>query len=54
VVFSNFLSTGIQIDGIGVIAPQPKGTLAQLGVKALIAETFACSQTATVGGILLT
>jgi len=52
--FSNFLSIGIQIGGIGAIAPQRKSTLAQLGIKALIAGTLACLQTATVAGILLT
>ncbi len=51
--FSNFLSIGIQIGGIGTIAPQRKHELAQLGIRALVAGTLACLQTATVAGILL-
>ncbi|MCX7940931.1 MAG: NupC/NupG family nucleoside CNT transporter [Endomicrobia bacterium] len=52
--FSNFLSIGIQIGGIGAIAPERKHDLARLGIKSLIAGTLACLQTATVAGILLT
>ncbi len=52
--FSNFLSIGIQIGGIGSIAPKRKHDLAKLGIKALVAGTLACLQTATVAGFLLT
>jgi len=52
--FSNFLSIGIQIGGIGAIAPERKHDLARLGIKSLVAGTLACLQTATVAGILLT
>lgn len=52
--FSNFLSIGIQIGGIGAIAPERKQELARLGIYSLIAGTLACLQTATVAGMLLT
>jgi len=52
--FSNFLSIGIQIGGIGGIAPERKHELAKLGIKSLIAGTLACLQTATIAGFLLT
>jgi CNT family concentrative nucleoside transporter len=52
--FSNFLSIGIQIGGIGGIAPERKQELARLGIKALVAGTLACLQTATIAGFLLT
>ncbi|MFN3550787.1 MAG: NupC/NupG family nucleoside CNT transporter [Endomicrobiia bacterium] len=52
--FSNFLSIGIQIGGIGSIAPQKKSELARLGIYALLASTLACLQTATVAGFILT
>lgn len=52
--FSNFLSIGIQIGGIGAIAPEKKHELARLGIKALIAGTLACLQTATIAGIFIT
>lgn len=51
--FSNFLSIGIQIGGIGVIAPSRKPDLARLGIKALIGGTLACFMTATLAGILI-
>lgn len=51
--FSNFLSIGIQIGGIGVIAPSRRQDLARLGVPALIGGTLACFTTATLAGILL-
>lgn len=52
--FSNFLSIGIQIGGIGTLAPQKKHDLARLGIYALVASTLACLQTATIAGILVT
>lgn len=51
--FSNIASIGIQIGGIGAIAPAKKTQLAQLGVKALIAGTIACLFTATIVGMLI-
>lgn len=51
--FSNIASIGIQIGGIGAIAPSKKSQLAQLGVKALIAGTMACLFTAVIVGMLM-
>lgn len=51
--FSNIASIGIQIGGIGAIAPSKKSQLAQLGVKALIAGTIACLFTAVIVGMLM-
>ena len=51
--FANFSSIAIQIGGIGSIAPERKGDLARLGLRAMIAGSLACFQTATIAGILL-
>lgn len=51
--FSNFSSIAIQIGGIGGIAPERKHDLARLGLRAMIAGTLACFQTATIAGLLL-
>lgn len=51
--FSNFSSIAIQIGGIGGIAPQRKGDLARLGLRAMVAGSLACFQTATIAGMLL-
>ncbi len=51
--FANFLSIGIQIGGIGAIAPERKSDLAKLGVKALIAGALASFTTAAIAGILI-
>lgn len=50
--FANFASIGIQIGGIGAIAPGQRQTLSELGVKALIGGTIACFMTATIAGVL--
>ncbi len=50
--FANFASIGIQIGGIGAIAPGQQSTLAKLGVRALIGGTIACFLTATIAGML--
>lgn len=49
--FANFASIGIQIGGIGAIAPSKRGELAQLGLKSLIGGTIACFLTATIAGM---
>jgi concentrative nucleoside transporter, CNT family len=49
--FSNFASIGIQIGGIGTIAPNQRPTLAKLGLRALLGGTLACLMTAAVAGI---
>lgn len=51
--FSNFSSIAIQIGGIGSIAPERKSDLARLGLRAMIAGSLACFQTATIAGFLL-
>ena len=51
--FANFASIGIQIGGIGAIAPGQRETLTQLGVKALIGGTVACFLTAAIAGMLV-
>ncbi len=51
--FSNFASIGIQIGGIGAIAPGQRKTLAEFGIKALIGGTVACFITAAIAGMLV-
>ncbi len=51
--FSNFLSIGIQIGGIGSLAPSRRGDLARLGIRALIGGSLASFMTATIAGILI-
>jgi CNT family concentrative nucleoside transporter len=51
--FANFASIGIQIGGIGAIAPGQRKTLSQLGIRALIGGTIACLFTATIAGVLV-
>jgi concentrative nucleoside transporter, CNT family len=51
--FANFASIGIQIGGIGVLAPKQRSTLAKLGIKALIGGTVAALLTATIAGMLI-
>lgn len=51
--FANIASIGIQIGGIGALAPQKKATLAKLGFKALIGGTLASLFTAVIVGILI-
>ena len=49
--FSNFASIGIQIGGIGSIAPNQRSTLAKLGLRSLLGGTLACLMTAAVAGM---
>ena len=51
--FANFSSIGIQIGGIGALAPERRGDLARLGFRALLAGTFANFMTACFAGLLL-
>jgi CNT family concentrative nucleoside transporter len=51
--FANFSSIGIQIGGIGALAPERRDDLASLGFRALIAGTFANFMTACIAGMLL-
>ncbi len=50
--FANFGSIGIQIGGIGAIAPGQRQNLARLGFLAMIGGTLACLYTATIAGML--
>lgn len=50
--FSNIASIGIQIGGIGALAPNQRATLAQIGVKALLGGCIACFLTACVAAML--
>lgn len=50
--FANFASIGIQVGGIGALAPEKKPTLAKYGMLALIVGTLACMMTATMVGML--
>jgi len=51
--FANFGSVGIQIGGIGALAPNRKGDLARLGLRAMLAGTLANFLSACIAGILL-
>ena len=48
--FSNFSSIGIQLGGLGPLAPSRKTDLATLAFRALIAGTIACFMTACIAG----
>jgi len=50
--FANFSSIGIQIGGIGALAPNQRKNLTELGIKALIGGTVACLMTACIAGAL--
>ena len=50
--FSNFASVGIQLGGIGGIAPERRTDLAKIGLRAMIAGVLAANMTATIAGIL--
>jgi len=51
--FANFASIGIQIGGIGIIAPKTKHLLTELGFKAMIAGSLVSLMSATIAGIIL-
>lgn len=51
--FSNFLSIGIQIGGIGAIAPNRRSDLARLGIRAVIGGSLATFTTAAIAGMLI-
>jgi CNT family concentrative nucleoside transporter len=50
--FANFGSIGIQLGGIGGIAPERRGDLAKLGVRAMIGGSLAAFMTACIAGVL--
>ncbi|RKD27143.1 concentrative nucleoside transporter, CNT family [Caminicella sporogenes DSM 14501] len=51
--FANFSSIGIQVGGIGSLAPERRSDIAKLGFKALIGGSLAAFMTATIAGILI-
>lgn len=51
--FANFSSVGMQIGGIGALAPERRKDLAQLGLKALLCGTLASYLSATIAGIVV-
>jgi len=51
--FANFGSIGIQIGGIGAMAPDRQSDLARLGLRAMLGGTLACFMTACVAGMLI-
>ncbi|MDR1054260.1 MAG: Na+ dependent nucleoside transporter [Prevotellaceae bacterium] len=51
--FANFASVGIQIGGIGSIAPNQKPILAQFGMRALLGGTLTALASATIVGMVL-
>ncbi len=50
--FANFSSVGMQIGGIGALAPERRADLAKLGMKALLCGTLASYLSATIAGIV--
>lgn len=51
--FANFSSVGMQIGGIGALAPERRADLARLGLKALFCGTLASYLSASIAGILM-
>ena len=51
--FANFASRGIQIGGIGSLAPGQRKTLSEFGMKALIGGTIASLLSATIAGMII-
>tara|TARA_B100001057_G_scaffold277420_1_gene277709 strand:- start:183 stop:1502 length:1320 start_codon:yes stop_codon:yes gene_type:complete len=51
--FANFASIGIQIGGIGILAPSQRKNLSQLGFKAMIAGSIVSLMSATIAGAIL-
>jgi len=51
--FANFASIAIQVGGIGSLAPERRGEMARLGVKAMLGGLLACYLSASVAGVLL-
>src|SRR6201998_2656738 len=51
--FANLSSIGIQLGGIGALAPNKRGKLAKLGIRAMLAGTMANLMSASIAGMLL-
>src|SRR6202521_5090198 len=51
--FANLSSIGIQLGGIGALAPNKRSELARLGIRAMLAGTMANLMSASIAGMLL-
>ena len=51
--FANFASIGIQIGGIGSLAPGQRKVLSEFGMKALIGGSLASLLSATIAGMII-
>jgi CNT family concentrative nucleoside transporter len=51
--FANIASIGVQIGGIGILAPGQKNYLSELGLKAMVAGSIVSLMSATIAGALL-
>jgi concentrative nucleoside transporter, CNT family len=51
--FANFSSIAIQVGGIGSLAPERRGEMARLGLRAMIGGLFACYLSSCIAGVLL-
>ncbi|HCO85436.1 MAG TPA: Na+ dependent nucleoside transporter, partial [Arenibacter sp.] len=51
--FANFASIGIQIGGIGSLAPGQRKTLSEFGMKAVLGGSIASLLSATIAGMIL-
>jgi CNT family concentrative nucleoside transporter len=51
--FANFSSIGIQIGGIGALAPNKRSELAELGIRAMLCGTMANLMSASIVGVML-
>ena len=51
--FANFSSIGIQIGGIGILAPSQHKNLSELGLKAVLGGTLVSLMSATMAGMIL-
>lgn len=51
--FANFASIGIQVGGIGCLAPGQRKTLSELGIKALIGGSIASLLSAVIAGLII-
>jgi CNT family concentrative nucleoside transporter len=49
--FANFSSIGIQIGGIGALAPEQRSQLAKFGIRAMLAGTMANLMSASIVGL---
>lgn len=51
--FANFASVGIQVGGIGAMAPQRKAEISQLAMKAMIGGALASAMTGAIAGLMI-